>query len=186
MLNAYSSISKKEKEIELLFQKYYAPFCLFAKRYIEDIDTCKNIVSEVFTGLWEKKGELDFESETIVAYIKTSVKNAVFNHFRHLEHERKYEQLQLERPTQYSTSPETIYTLDELYKLLYDKLEELPKEYKDVFILSFFEGKSQIEIAEMMKLSDKTIYRYKKRTLELLQKELKDYLPLLILLSMIN
>lgn len=183
MLNAYSSISKKEKEIEHLFQKYYAPFCLFAKKYMEDMDTCRNIVSEVFTSLWEKKGELDFESETIVAYIKTAVKNAIFNHFKHLEHERKYEQLQLERPSRYSTSPESIYTLDELYKLLYDKLEELPKECKEVFILSFFEGKSQVEIAKMMKLSDKTIYRYKKRTLELLQKELKDYLPLLILLS---
>ena len=47
---------------------------------------------------------------------------------------------------------------------------------------SFFEGKTHTEIAEEMNLSVKSINRYKQKTMELLRNELKDYLPLLLLL----
>jgi len=47
---------------------------------------------------------------------------------------------------------------------------------------SFFEGKTHVEIAEEMNLSVKSINRYKQKTMELLRNELKDYLPLLLLL----
>lgn len=47
---------------------------------------------------------------------------------------------------------------------------------------SFFEGKTHAEIAEEMNLSVKSINRYKQKTMELLRNELKDYMPLLLLL----
>ena len=47
---------------------------------------------------------------------------------------------------------------------------------------SFFEGKTHTEIAEEMNLSVKSINRYKQKTMELLRNELKEYMPLLLLL----
>ena len=47
---------------------------------------------------------------------------------------------------------------------------------------SFFEGKTHAEIAEEMNLSVKSINRYKQKTMELLRNELKEYMPLLLLL----
>ena len=76
----------------------------------------------------------------------------------------------------------SIHTLDELYRMLYETLDKLPENYRTVFMKSFFEGKTHVEIAEEMNLSVKSINRYKQKTMELLRNELKDYLPLLLLL----
>lgn len=59
---------------------------------------------------------------------------------------------------------------------------KLPENYRTVFIKSFFEGKTHTEIAEEMNLSVKSINRYKQKTMELLRNELKEYMPLLLLL----
>lgn len=69
-----------------------------------------------------------------------------------------------------------------LYRMLYETLNKLPENYRTVFIKSFFEGKTHTEIAEEMNLSVKSINRYKQKTMELLRNELKEYMPLLLLL----
>ena len=118
----------KERAFKQLYEEYYAPFCLYAKRFVDDKETREDIVSDVFTSLWDK---LD---------------------------------------------------TDELYRMLYETLNKLPENYRTVFIKSFFEGKTHTEIAEEMNLSVKSINRYKQKTMELLRNELKDYMPLLLLL----
>ena len=91
------------------------------------------------------------------------------------------ENIQKKAPV-YETEPDSIYTLDELYRMLYETLNKLPENYRTVFIKSFFEGKTHTEIAEEMNLSVKSINRYKQKTMELLRNELKEYMPLLLLL----
>ena len=66
--------------------------------------------------------------------------------------------------------------------MLYETSNKLPDNYRTVFIKSFFEGKTHTEIAEEMNLSVKSINRYKQKTMELLRNELKEYMPLLLLL----
>ena len=66
--------------------------------------------------------------------------------------------------------------------MLYETLNKLPENYRTVFIKSFFEGKTHTEIAEEMNLSVKSINRYKQKTMELLRNELKEDMPLLLLL----
>ena len=100
----------------------------------------------------------------------------------HTEGEWSYaENIQKKAPV-YETEPDSIYTLDELYRMLYETLNKLPENYRTVFIKSFFEGKTHTEIAEEMNLSVKSINRYKQKTMELLRNELKEYMPLLLLL----
>ena len=65
--------------------------------------------------------------------------------------------------------------------MLYETLNKLPENYRTLFMMSFFEGKTHAEIAEEMNLSVKSINRYKQKTMELLRNELKDYLPLFLL-----
>ena len=44
----------KEQIFKQLYEEYYAPFCLYAKRFIDDKDTREDIVSDVFTSIWDK------------------------------------------------------------------------------------------------------------------------------------
>lgn len=44
-----------EKAFRALFYDYFAPLCVFAHRYIEEMDSCEDIVQEVFFPCVEKQ-----------------------------------------------------------------------------------------------------------------------------------
>lgn len=178
--------NSKERAFKQLYEEYYAPFCLYAKRFIDDINTREDIVSDVFTSLWDKVETFDFNSETALGYIKMCVRNSCLNYLKHQECEWNYAENYQKKAPIYENEPDSVYTLDELYKMLYDTLNKLPENYRIVFTKSFFEGKTHVEIAEEMNLSVKSINRYKQKTMELLRNELKEYIPLLALLTSIS
>lgn len=183
-MNLSFSGRNKEQAFKELYEEYYAPFCLYAKRFIEDKETREDIVSDVFTSIWGKIDTFDLQSDTALGYIKMCVRNSCLNFLKHQECEWNYaENIQKKAPV-YETEPDSVFTLDELYKMLYETLNKLPENYRIVFMKSFFEGKTHVEIAEEMNLSVKSINRYKQKTMELLRNELKDYMPLLMLLLM--
>ena len=178
------SRESKEKDIKQLYEDYYAPFCLYAKRFVDDKEVREDIVSDVFTSLWDKldTDSFDLQSETALGYIKMCVKNSCLNYLKHQEYEWNYAEVVQKKAPIYEVEPDSVYPLDELYRMLYETLNKLPESYRTVFIKSFFEGKTHTEIAEEMNLSVKSINRYKQKTMELMRNELKDYLPLFLLL----
>lgn len=172
--------SSKEKEFRKLFEEYYAPFCIYAKRFISDMTVCEDIVSEVFASLWDKSDTIELKKDTATAYLKICVRNGCLNFLKHQEYEWNYnEQCQKQQPA-YATDTESVYTLNELYEMLYAALNRLPENYRIVFTKSFFEGKTHAEIAEELNLSIKSINRYKQKTVEMLRNEFKDYLSILL------
>lgn len=181
MKNAPSD-SSKEKVFQKLYEDYYAPFCVYAKRFIEDRNLREDIVSDVFTTLWRRRADIDLRQETALAFLKMCVKNSCLNHIKHLHYEIDYAEKHQKREPIYEQSPDSVYNLAELYELLYKSLDKLPENYKLVFVKHFFEGKKHAEIAEELELSVKSIDRYKQKVIRILQEELKDYLPLLLLM----
>ncbi len=176
----------KEREFKQLFETYYAPFCLYAKRFIKEDQLREDLVSDVFASLWSKWDDIELQKETTVSYIKTSVKNSCLNYLKHLEYELNYAEQCLNNAPQYATSPDCVYTLKELYYILNEALKKLPENYQSVFMKSFYEGKTHSEIANEMNISVKSVDRYKAKTMQELAKEFKDYLPLLIFLQQWN
>ncbi|MCD7901495.1 MAG: RNA polymerase sigma-70 factor [Bacteroides sp.] len=173
--------SSHEIRFKKLYEEYYAPFCLYAKRFIEDRYVREDIVSDVFATLWRRREEIDLRPETALAFLKMCVKNSCLNHIKHLHYEIDYAEVYKKKKPLYEQSPDTLYNLEELYELLYKSLEKLPENYRLVFIKHFFEGKTHAEIAEELRLSVKSIDRYKQKVIAILQEDLKDYLPLLLL-----
>ncbi len=176
----------KKQEFKQLFETYYAPFCLYAKRYIKEDELREDLVSDVFATLWSKRDDIELQAETTIAYIKVCVRNGCLNYLKHLNYETNYVEQCLNNEPQYATSPDCIYTLKELYHILNESLNALPENYRTVFIKSFYEGKKLSEIASEMNISIKSVDRYKAKVMQELTKELKDYLPLLLFLQQWN
>lgn len=176
------SIKSKERLFRELYSRYYPSFCLYARRFLTDATVCEDIVSEVFTDMWNRIGSIDLDSEACMAYIKMSVKNSCLNYLKHHRHKTAYEDSLKNLDEAMAAGPDSVYSLEELYRVLHETLENMPPEYRSVFLKSFVEDKTQAEIAAELNLSEKSINRYKKKTLELLKKELKDFLPLLLFL----
>lgn len=181
-MKRFLSNSNKEHSFKLLYKTYYAPFCLYAKRFIEDKDTREDLVSDVFTSLWNNIESLDLNSGTVLGYIKMCVKNNCLNFLKHQEYEWNYAEFIQKSAPVYETEPDSVYTLEELYRMLYEALDKLPPNYRTVFTESFFKGKTHAEIAEELNISVKSVNRYKQKTLELLHNELREYMPLILLL----
>ena len=169
-----------EIEFKHLYKKYFGSFCLYANRYIKDMDISKDIVSDVFASFWQDRERVGLKKETILAYIKTCVKNRAFNYLKHQKYEWEHVEYTLNQPHSYADSPDKVYHIDELYALLNATLNKLPPEYKAVFIKSVIQQKPHAEIAEELNISLRSVNRYKQKVLGELRLELKDYLPLVI------
>lgn len=171
--------NNNERAFKVLFKKYYPALCLYCKRYIDDRQVREDIVQEVFITLWNKRHEIVWNG-SIIHYLKACTKNSCLNYLTHQSYEQKYIEDYMAKAPVYDKDGDNLYTLAELQHLLRESLEKISEECRNVYIMSYMQGKSNIEIAELMGISTKTVERYKKKSIEHLKKDLKDYLPLIL------
>lgn len=179
------SMNDDKHAFRTLFEYYYAPLCLYAKRYIEEKAIREDIVQDVFFTVWEKRKLIEVNTSA-KSYLIASVKNNSLNYLRKQGYHREYQIKMTEKPPVYSENIDDLYNLQELQKLLADTLKKLPEEYRIAFIMSRMEDKSSSEIAEKLGVSIRTVERYRNRAIEILKNELKDYLPMSIILTLIG
>lgn len=174
----------KQRQFKALYEKYYAPFCVYAKRFLQDKDVREDIVSDVFAKLW-LTDDFILHEETALSFLKTCVRNSCLNYLKHQSYTEDYVEHFEERIPLYAESPESIYTLDEMYKLLHEAIEKLPEKQRIVFIETYLNEKKQQEVADELNISVKTVSRYQTQIIERLRGELKEYLPSLALLTIL-
>ena len=162
-----------------LFEHYYPSLCLFAKRFIDDRETREDIVQEVFFRLWDKRKQITVTSSA-QNYLLTSVRNLCLNYLRRQEVQQPFEESLFDQPD--DEEGDRLIQLRELEEQLAQALAQLPSEYRLAFELNRMEGKSLEEVAQRMGVSTRTVERYRDKAIALLQTELKEYLPLFLLL----
>ena len=175
------SITLHDDEVAFryLFEHYYPSLCLFAKRFIDDRETREDIVQEVFFRLWDKRKQISVTSSA-QNYLLTSVRNLCLNYLRRQEVQQPFEESLFDQPD--DEEGDRLIQLRELEEQLSQALAQLPPEYRLAFELNRMEGKSLEEVAQRMGVSTRTVERYRDKAIALLQTELKEYLPLFLLL----
>lgn len=178
-------VNDDEKAFEKLFELFYPALSIYAKKYIEERAIREDIVQDVFVTLWEDRKKLTINT-SIRNYLIVSVRNRCFNHLHKEGLSRQYLESIATKYTE--TENEEMYLLTELYELLDKTLAKLPDTYRLVFEMHGMQDKDYNQIAETLNISVRTAKRYKSQVIEILQKELKDYLPLLIVIypAMLN
>lgn len=173
-------IALKDDEIAFqnLFLHFFSPLCVFAHRYIENWDTCEDVVQDTFFKIWKNRKNIEITT-SIRNFLITSVRNSCIDHIRKKETELNWQQKEIEVVHSYSS--EDIYTTIELEQMLNKALSKLPENIKIVFEKNRFAGKTYNEIAIEHNISVKTVESYMTKALKHLRVELKDYLPLLLL-----
>jgi len=172
-------VKDDEKAFEKLFGLFYPSLAIYAKRYIEDQAVQEDIVQDVFVALWESRKKLQITT-SIRSYLILSVRNHCFNYLRRQGLNRQYQEF-ISTKQLTAAEEEDVYLLSELYDLLESALAKLPDTYRLVFEMHNMEGKDYVEIAEALNISVRTAKRYKSQVIEILREELKDYLPLMLL-----
>lgn len=175
-------IALKDDEIAFrtLFFQFFSPLCVFAHRYIDSWESCEDIVQETFFKIWKNRKNIEINTSSR-NFLITSVKNSCIDFLRKLETEQNWQQKEIENNSSYYTSGD-IYSTIELEQMLTAALAKLPDNIRIVFEKNRFEGMTYAEIAAEHNISVKTVEAYMTKALKHLRVELKDYLPLIILL----
>lgn len=171
-------INDDKEAYRTLFELFYSALCLFANRYVEERIIAEDLVQDVFVNIWENRKKINVESSA-KNYLFVCVKNHCINHI-------KQEMCRQNHMDVYKTKMEVEHDYEEFYlhtelkSLLDEALAKLPETYRLIFEMSRLEGNTNKEIAEKLNIPLRTVERYKVKVIEVLKKDLKDYLPLLL------
>ncbi len=171
--------------VTMLYKAYYKALYSYARQMTGEEESAKDIVQEVFFRTWKQKGT--FETETALRiYLYNAVRNGSINYMERLrmENDRKLVFGKKMREMQMDENGELSLHKEEVYRLLFEAIDSLPKRQREIFLLAM-KGKKNSEIAEAMNISLNTVKSQKKSGLEKLRDRLSPE-TLLFFMFLIN
>ena len=139
-----------------LYYKLYRKLVLFAKSLIDDTEEARDIVAESFIKLCAQKTHFA-NMVHLQVYFYTVIRNACIDHMRRNKLRNKIEHQLLRSGTISENVVERKYQEAELVQILYERINQLPERMQQVFKLTYLEGYSRAEVAQMLSLSENTI-----------------------------
>src|SRR5688572_20194825 len=110
------------------------------------------------------------------------VRNACLNLIKHEKIKQKHVDGELALADRSVESVAHTVMASELETRISDALSKLPEQCRLVFKLSRFEELKYAEIAEQLNISVKTVENQMGKALKIMREQLKDYLPLLLVM----
>lgn len=165
----------------MIFRTYYQPLCNYAYTFVQDKDEAEEIVQTTFLAVWEKKEVLEIRS-TIRPYLYAMVRNACLNVIKHAKIKQQHAAVELAMGEHSVESVSRTVMAGELERRIHEAMEVLPEQCRLVFKLSRFEELKYQEIADQLNISVKTVENHMGKALKIMREQLRDYLPLLIIL----
>lgn len=173
------ALKDDEQAFRTLFFQFFSPLCIFAHRYIENKQTCEDIVQDTFFKIWKNRKTIEITTSAR-NFLITSVRNGCLDFLRKQEVELFWQAKELDKEDHFVSGD--IYSSTELEAMLAIALAKLPDNIRFVFEQNRFDGKTYSEIAQTHGISVKTVESYMSKALKHLRVELKDYLPIILFL----
>jgi RNA polymerase sigma-70 factor (ECF subfamily) len=166
---------------EMLFKTYYQPLCNYAYTFLQDKEDAEEIVQSTFLLVWEKRETLAIRT-SVRPYLYAMVRNACLNIIKHEKIKQKYVGEEMALADRSDDSVANAVASNELEYRIKVAMEELPEQCRMVFKLSRFEELKYAEIADQLNISIKTVENHMGKALKIMREQLKDYLPLIIVI----
>lgn len=165
---------KKGDEIgyTYLVKTYHHKLCVYALSLSNNDDSAEDIVQNVFMSIWKNRFKLK-EEFVLKSYLYKSVYNEFIDQYRKQKTVLTLEKKYIDALT-YIVEEEDEKSLDGLMKLVKKEIESLPTKCKQTFLLSKEEGLTNIEIAEHLNVSIKSVEAHITKAYSILRKVLGD------------
>lgn len=168
-----------EETFERFYKFYYKGLCAYAGRMVP-LAIAEEIVQTAMMWIWENRATLISEL-SLKSLLFTIVRNKALHNAAHLKlRERVHHTILTKTESKYEDP--NYYLGDELARLFSEALARLPERYRKSFEMSRIEGKTHMQIAEELGIAPQTVNFHISEAMKRLKKDLKDYLPLLLLL----
>ncbi len=155
-----------EEGLKVLFDRYYRPLCVFAMKFLDDIQVAEDIVQEVFIRFWEDKKYKDV-GRSLKNYLFVSVRNRSLNYLESYQHAKKEYLNHLKEEFGYEQF--TNEEISEKKQKLQEEIGKLPPQSKKVLMKIIFEKKKYKEVSEELNISLNTVKTHFSRALRQLR-----------------
>ena len=154
-----------KREFETVFRRHYDGMFRLAMRMLGNDAESKDVVSDVFAHLLHSG--TDLRSETLQAFLLTSVRNRCINL---LVHRQREQQMQKAVVVEMIT-PEQTAEQEKLQQLHHYIDTEMPKLSQQIMRLRYQQGLKYREIAKVLQVSEVTVHNHLSQSL----RQLKDH-----------
>lgn len=169
----------QEKAFDFVFRQYYKSLCVQANLYTQDPDLAQSLVQDCFIKLWENRNQAT-EIEDLSSWLIVMVRNKCIDYIR--RHKRETILDEAAGQSGITEDSDKLLLSHEFEENLFRALDKLPGRCRIAFEYSRFENLTYPAIASKMNISVKAVEALMSRSLKILRLELKDYLPLVVLL----
>ena len=149
--------------LETLFKRFYKPLRAYAFRFVNDKDLSEDIVQDVFLYVWENREKL-YVSDGFHSYLFQSAYTRCLDYFKknlsiEKYHSHTYEKYLEDYQNLLKGDDSVIEELSvkDFYRHLYELLEHLPAQRREVFILTYIKGLTAKEVAEQTQMPQRTV-----------------------------
>lgn len=151
-----------EKDFRTYFRDLYPQLARYAARLLGDSDV-DDVLQGSFLELWNRRTDI-LEPAHVKSFVYRSVYTHALNVIKHRQVVRKYSDavIEMENRRLDSLDPNNSEVLqklrnDELQQRIDLAINELPPKSRQVFVMSYLHGLKNKEIAEVMKVSVRTV-----------------------------
>lgn len=167
-----SLINGEEKAYEFLLNKFHRKLNAYALTLINDHSMAQDIVQNVFLKTWKTRNKLNPEF-SIQSFLYKSIYNEFINSYQQNKAMMLLQQKYVESMHQVvETTDEG--SIERMLAIINKEIQNLPPKCQEVFILSKKEGLTNIEIAEHLDISIKTVEAQISKAFKILKEKLKD------------
>ena len=157
--------------LEKYFQWMYRPLCLYALNITESYEDSEDIVQQIFVELLEKAVVGSLEVGNMKGYLYTVVRNRAVKYVK-----KDQEKVSVES-AMYLTDKNILSISVEEEALVWNWIDALPTERRNIFLMAIQQGMKYKEIAEHLYISVKTVEGQMGKALKTLRdKAIKIYL----------
>ena len=157
--------------LEKYFQWMYRPLCLYALNITESYEDSEEIVQQIFVELLEKAVVGSLEVGNMKGYLYTVVRNRAVKYVK-----KDQEKVSVES-AMYLTDENILSISVEEEALVWNWIDALPTERRNIFLMAKQQGMKYKEIAEQLDISVKTVEGQMGKALKTLRdKAIKIYL----------
>ena len=165
-----------------LYRSYYSALCFYALKIVNNQESARDIVEEVFTRLILTE-KVFTEADNVRAWLYTATRNASLDYLK-VERRAKERQFEYSRD---ANSDELNYDYEliraEVLSKILQEVKRLPGNSGKIVEMSYFKGMKNEQIAEELGLSEKTVRNLKSLGLAALKARVPSDLFLSFLLA---
>jgi RNA polymerase sigma-70 factor (ECF subfamily) len=153
-----------KNKFEKIYTENYSRLYYYTLHIVGDSEAAKDILSDVFAGLWNNIDKAEIES--INAYLMTSIRHRAVDYLRRNILQTQYSENYIQEATLFYDDGTDELDKD---KLVEQMLAQLQPPTKDILEMCYLQRMKYAEVAETLKISTSTVKKHISKALKILR-----------------